>query len=244
MTRTPRDHPDAPGPGFEAAFALIDDIPGWLTRAQAARLHHEASLVPPGGTAVEIGSHFGRSAVVTALGLPAGARLVAIDPFGAAWRYGTSETEAGFRANLARAHVTDRVEVRVQTSREALRSWDTPVDLVYVDGKHDAFSLIHDMGWSAHLRPGATILVHDSFSSLGVTLGILFRLLGSRRLRYTGRDGSLARFEVGRPRVGDRVRMLAQLPWFARNLFIKVLLRLRLTPLAARLGHHDPADPY
>ncbi len=35
-----------------------------------------------------------------------------------------------------------------------------------------------------------------------------------------------------------------ELPWFARNLVVKVLLRLRLRPVAALLGHHDTADPY
>ena len=42
----------------------------------------------------------------------------------------------------------------------------------------------------------------------------------------------------------DRARLLAQLPWFVRNLTIKVLLRSRLTPVARLLGHDDTADPY
>ena len=42
----------------------------------------------------------------------------------------------------------------------------------------------------------------------------------------------------------DRLRMLAELPWWLRNVGIKVLLRLRLYPLARLVGHHDRADPY
>jgi hypothetical protein len=38
--------------------------------------------------------------------------------------------------------------------------------------------------------------------------------------------------------------MLAELPWWLRNLVVKVLLRLRLRPLARVLGHADTADPY
>ena len=38
--------------------------------------------------------------------------------------------------------------------------------------------------------------------------------------------------------------MLAQLPWFLRNVVLKVLLRLRLRPAARLLGHHSPYDPY
>ncbi len=38
--------------------------------------------------------------------------------------------------------------------------------------------------------------------------------------------------------------MLAELPWWWRNVGIKVLLRLRLRPLARLAGHRDTADPY
>jgi hypothetical protein len=42
----------------------------------------------------------------------------------------------------------------------------------------------------------------------------------------------------------DRGRLLAQLPWFSRNVVMKVLLRLRLGRVAAVLGHNGPYDPY
>jgi hypothetical protein len=40
------------------------------------------------------------------------------------------------------------------------------------------------------------------------------------------------------------MRVLRQLPWFTRNVVIKVLLRLRLRPAVAALGHTGPYDPY
>jgi hypothetical protein len=49
---------------------------------------------------------------------------------------------------------------------------------------------------------------------------------------------------VGSPSPADRWRLLAELPWWLRNLVVKVLLRLRLRPLARLLGHRDAADPY
>ena len=59
------------------------------------------------------------------------------------------------------------------------------------------------------------------------------------------RAGSLALFRVGRPTLRDRLRILAELPWWVRNVAIKVLLRLRLRWLAARVfGHEGPYDPY
>ena len=59
-----------------------------------------------------------------------------------------------------------------------------------------------------------------------------------------GRAGSLATFERARPGLADRWRLLAQLPWWCRNVGIKVLLRLHLRALARGVGHHDTYDPY
>ena len=40
------------------------------------------------------------------------------------------------------------------------------------------------------------------------------------------------------------MRILAELPWWVRNVFLKVLLRLRLRPVARLFGHDSPYDPY
>jgi hypothetical protein len=167
-----------------------------------------------------------------------------VDPFPADWRYGAAGTEDRFRDNVARAGVADVVDLRVATSAVVRRAWRAPVDLVYIDGKHDYWTVRDDLRWAGLVPEGGTVLVHDAFSSLGVTLALLRDVLASRRLRYAGRTGSLARLEVATPRTRDRARMLAELPWWARNLVVKVLLRLRLRPLARVLGHDDTADPY
>ncbi|MBB6626287.1 class I SAM-dependent methyltransferase [Nocardioides sp. KIGAM211] len=215
-----------------------------MTRDQAAVLHAAAGAVPAGGAVVEIGSHHGRSAVVLAAGLREGARLVAVDPFPDDWRYGAAGTEQRCRANLARAGVADRVDLRVATSADVRARWDGRLDLVYVDGKHDHWTARADLGWADHVTPGGWVLVHDAFSSLGVTTALLRVLATSRTLRYVGRTGSLARLQVAPPSTADRLRLLGELPWWARNLVVKVLLRLRLRPLARALGHGDAADPY
>ena len=227
--------------GFADAFSLVRDIPGWLTEDQARALYDAAAALPPGGRVVEIGSHHGRSTIVLAA---SGAHVVAVDPFPPGWRYGGSDTEEVCRANLTRAGVRDRVELRVTTSREARASWVGPVDLVYIDGKHDHWSARDDLRWSAYLRPGGSLFVHDAFSSLGVTTALLRELLGPSRLRYVGRTGSLALLVPGSPGVADRLRVLAEVPWWWRNLGIKVLLRLRLRRLARLAGHEGTADPF
>lgn len=232
--------PDDAALDFEEAWRAAATIDGWLTAAQARTLYDAARAVAP-ARVIELGSHLGRSTVVLAA---AGATVTAVDPFPDDWRYGRPDTSSRMRANLATVGVGSRVDLRVATSRQVRERWSAPVRMVYVDAKHDMWSCLDDMRWSAHLRPGDAMFVHDAFSSLGVTLAVLRDQLTTTRHTYVGRTGSLARFEVRRPRVTERARVLRELPWFARNLVVKVLLRLHARPVARLLGHHDTADPY
>ena len=232
--------PTDPVLDFDAAWRIADTVDGWLTEAQARTLYDAARAVAP-GRVVELGSHLGRSTIVLAA---TGAAVTAIDPFAGDWRYGRPDTEQRLRAHLAAAGVGHAVDVRVATSRAVRQDWVEPVRMVYVDAKHDMWSCLDDLRWSRFLGAGDVVLVHDAFSSLGVTLAVLRDSATTSRHRYLGRTGSLARFEIGRPSLGDRLRVLGEMPWFARNLVVKVLLRLRLHPLARLLGHRDTADPY
>ena len=229
---------------FAAVLARAEAVPGWLTPDQARCLYDAAAALASGDRAVEIGSHLGRSAVVLASALPAGSVLTCVDPFPADWRYGRADTENAFRATVHDAGLADRVDLRVAHSREVRAGWGGPVHLVYVDGKHDYWSVRDDLRWADHLVEGGTLLVHDAYSSLGVTTGLLAELATSDRLRYVRRVRSLAVLQRRRPSVGDRLRLLVGLPWFARNLVVKVLLRARARRVAALLGHRDVHDPY
>jgi methyltransferase family protein len=230
---------------FAQAWGLADQVPGWLTEAQARALWDAILRLREGSTIVEIGSHQGRS--TTVLGIAArrvGARVVAVDPFVEGRLFGGSPTRERFEENLARAGVTDIVELVPEYSTRLRPDWDRPIDLLYIDGKHDYWTFTDDLKWSAHLPPGAEVLVHDSYSSIGVTSGILAKVLFGPRYTYVDRVGSLARFRLTVPAAADRGRVLAELPWFLRNIFFKVLLRLRLRPVARALGHDSPYDPY
>jgi len=243
----PAEQPAPVEPDFASVFRQVHQIGGWLTEAQAATLWREAQAVPPGGLIVEIGSHQGRSTVVLAAAAPQ-ARLVAIDPFVGGAMFGGLATRDTFLANLARTGMVERVELRQAKSTELRPSWTEPIGFLYIDGKHDYWTLSDDLRWSEFLPAGGRLCIHDAYSSIGVTLGLLRHVLGSRRLRYLDRTGSLARFEVVSASApvtrADRLRILAELPWWLRNVGIKVLLRLRLYPLARLVGHADRADPY
>ena len=243
---------------FDAAFVPARDVEGWLTEAQARRLWDCALRVPRDGLLVEIGSFRGRSAIVMARALAEGARLVAIDPHAGGdrgpqeiepeARRGNEDNEL-FNANLRAAGVAERVEhVRLMSS-DAHDAVDGEIDVLYVDGAHRFAPARDDLvRWGGRVREGGTMLVHDSFSAIGVTLAALSSLTFGGRWRYVGRTGSLAEYRRERLGVGARAssaaRELAQLPWFVRNLLLKVAIVAKLKPVQRLLGSRDGAWPY
>jgi hypothetical protein len=245
-------------PSFRDAVSAVADIEGWMSEGQARRLWDRASVLTSGGRIVEIGSFRGRSTTVLALAAPSDVEIVAIDPHAGNDR-GPQEfegfvEEAGadhdmFHANLERAGVSDRVRHVRQFSQDALGAVDGEVDVLYIDGAHRYGPARTDiLVWGSRVRHGGTMLIHDSFSSVGVTLAILRALVFGFRFRYIGRVGSLTEYRrelVARgERVRNAVRQLAELPWFARNVVIKVLLLARLGPLTRLLGHPTSDWPY
>jgi hypothetical protein len=191
----------------------------------------------------------------------AGVEVVAIDPHAGNDRgpqeiHGSvDEGEAdnvAFRENLARAGVAEQVRHVRLPSQDALSAVSGPVDLLYVDGAHRLRPAMDDIArWGARVRAGGTMLVHDSFSSIGVTLALLRLLALGGDFVYAGRERSLAEYRrVGTPlrpaeRARNALRQLAELPWFARNVAIKVALVARAPrPLLRLLGHDSPDWPY
>jgi glycosyltransferase involved in cell wall biosynthesis len=244
----------------DLALERARGVEGWLSDDQAARLFNRAREVLPGGRIVEIGSYRGRSTIVLATGAADGVEVIAIDPHAGNDR-GPQEIEGysaeaeqdntAFHANLERATVAGRVLHVRRPSQEALGEVSGKVDVLYVDGAHRFDPASRDIaGWGDRVRPGGTMLIHDSFSSIGVTLAILRLLLFGRDFRYAGRTRSLAEYHrAERPlSIGERarnaVRQLAELPWFARNVAVKLALVARLRPLARALGHSGGDWPY
>lgn len=227
-----------------------------MSRDQAAALYSAAAACSPGGRIVEIGSFRGRSTIVLASAAPTGATVIAIDPHAGNDR-GPQEIDgyqdeaatdhAVFVANLARAGVTDRVTHLRMFSDRALTEIPGSVDVVYIDGAHRFAPARADIrDWGARVNDGGTMLIHDSFSSLGVTLAIVRELFVGRRFRYIGRARSMTiyRADLGRGRARNALRQVVQLPWFAKNLGLKVLLTIGGAKLLRRFGRSVPEWPY
>lgn len=248
----------APASTFEEVQAVVADVEGWMTPAQARRLWSCAHTVPSGGTIVEIGSFRGRSMIVLASAAGPEVELVAIDPHAGNDRgpqeiSGFSQEAATdhevFLANLEAAGVRERVRHVRKFSDDALADVPGPVDLLYIDGAHRMTPALSDIRrWGAKVKPGGDLLIHDSFSSVGVTGALAASLFTGADFRYLGRSESMTHYRRERLSRSDRarnaLRQAAQLPWFARNVLIKALIVARLGRVTRLLGHDPETWPY
>jgi predicted O-methyltransferase YrrM len=243
---------------FDDALEAVRSVEGWMTDDQARKLWDRASALRPPGRVVEIGSYRGRSAIVLGRAAPDGVEVVAIDPHAGNDRgpqqiigpaeEGQKDHEA-FLTNLEQAGVAGRVRHVRKPSEAATAEVDGDIDLLYIDGAHRYGPALDDVRrWGDRVRTGGTLLIHDSFSSIGVTLALLTALFAGKRFRYVGRAQSMAEYrrEDLSPgaRLGNALRQAVELPWFLRNVVIKVLIVARLTPLTRVLGHRGGHWPY
>ena len=248
----------SPASTFEEVEVVVADVEGWMTPAQARRLWSCARTVPAQGTIVEIGSFRGRSMIVLASAADASVELVAIDPHAGNDRgpqeISGFEAEAAtdnevFLANLQRAGVRHRVRHVRKFSDDAIGDVPGQIDLLYIDGAHRMKPALSDIRrWGAKVKPGGDLLIHDSFSSVGVTAALAASLFTGSDFRYLGRSESMTHYRrerLGRKaRARNAARQAAQLPWFARNVLIKVLIVARLGRLTRYLGHDPETWPY
>ncbi len=161
-----------------------------------------------------------------------------------------SADHAVFLANLERAGVADRVRHLRMFSDEALGHVEGQVDVLYIDGAHRYGPALADIrSWGDRVADGGTMLIHDSFSSIGVTGAIFRALVPGSKFRYVGRSRSMTiyRADLGgglAARLGNAARQTAQLPWFVKNVALKVMLSVGYGRLLARLGRPVPEWPY
>jgi predicted O-methyltransferase YrrM len=219
-----------------------------------------AAGCPNDGEIVEIGSFRGLSTIVLATHAPEGAAIVAIDPHagndrGPGELHGFTVEAASdrdvFERNLVAAGVRHRVRHVGARSADAHDAVHGEIDVLYVDGAHRYAAARADLrDWGQRVTSGGTMLVHDAFSSVGVTAAIMRELVFGRRFRYVGRTRSLVEYRVDLAAVGaaararNAVAQLAQLGWFGRNLAIKLLLTMGVGKVLRRVGRPVPEWPY
>ncbi len=244
---------------FDDILGSIADVDGWMSPDQAKALFDASSACRAGEQIVEIGSFRGRSTIVLASAAVVGVGIVAIDPHAGNDR-GPQEIDgfvdeaaddhAVFTANLSAAGVADRVEHIRAMSNKAHPLVHGEIAVLYIDGAHRYSPALHDIiEWGARVRAGGTLLIHDSFSSVGVTGAIVRHLMFGKRFRYVGRARSLTIYHADldasvRSRALNALRQIAQLPWFVKNLLVKVMITLKLGRLWRTVGRPEPEWPY
>lgn len=246
-------------PSLEQVMTTVAEVQGWMTPGQASTLYDSAVHCPDGSQIVEIGSFQGRSTIVLASAADASIQVIAIDPHAGNDR-GPQEIDgfsaeadddhAIFNKNLADAGVTDQVQHLRMFSDDAHGEVTGDVGVLYVDGAHRYAPARADISsWGARVADGGTLLIHDSFSSIGVTLAILRELVCGSKFRYVGRSRSMTIYRADLSggaieRMKNTSRQLAQLPWFVKNVGQKVLLTAGLGKIMTKLGRTAPEWPY
>ena len=183
------------------------------------------------------------------------ARPVSLDDRGPGELDGYAEAAAAdriaFEHNLASAGVRHRVRHVRADSAQAHGDVHGEIDVLFIDGAHrygPARADIRD--WGGRVSSGGALLIHDAYSSVGVTAAILRELVFGRRFRYVGRSRSLAQYRADLAgaslpaRARNAVAQLSQLGWFARNVALKVLLTLGGGKALRRFGRTVPEWPY
>ena len=123
------------------------------------------------------------------------------------------------------------------------------MDLLYIDGAHGYAPARADIvRWGGRVRAGGTMLIHDAYSAVGVTLALLTTTVAGTEFRYVGRSTSMTEYRRepvrGIERVRNGLRQVKELGWFARNLAVKLALVGKARWLARLLGHRGDEFPY
>ncbi len=148
------------GPDTDLDAALADSrdagLPSIAVSAPQGRLLHLLARAIGARRILEVGTLGGYSTIWLARALPADGRLITLE---------LEEHHARVaRANLERAGVSDRVEIRVGPARETLPGLAgelaAPFDLVFIDADKENIPTYFD--WSVKLsRPGALIMTDN-----------------------------------------------------------------------------------
>ncbi len=145
-------------------------VRGWLSRDSAWLLYKLARWGPGQGVIVEVGSAWGRSAIVLATASKRAGReqVVSVDPHTGGITFlqrqqGPVNTYPEFVKNIQRCHVSDWIQPIVLPSSEAATQWDgRPIRLLYIDGWHTYDAVKADIeGWFPYLISGGIVMFDD-----------------------------------------------------------------------------------
>lgn len=201
--------------------AEVQALDGWLNPREGRLLFRLAKKCAGRGAIVEIGSWKGKSTIWLSEGSLAGSRtrIHAIDPhtgspqhlemFGEVWTF------EEFKRNIAKAGVSDIVVPHVDFSCSVARTFDEPVELIFIDGLHEYEGVKEDFeAWFPKVIDGGTMAFHDTTCWPGVLKVVsdcLFKSRRFRRIRFAGSivHGEKVASNTALERLGNRIMLCA-----------------------------------
>ncbi|MBC8097271.1 MAG: class I SAM-dependent methyltransferase [Akkermansiaceae bacterium] len=173
-----------------------DKVDGWLHPREGRLLYRLAHQCKGRGTIVEIGSWKGKSTIWISYGSKAGSnvKVHAIDPHTGSPEHsemfgGKVWTFDEFQRNIANASVTDMVVPHVDFSTSVAKTFDEPVEFIFIDGLHEYEGVRDDFeAWYPKVVKGGFMAFHDSTCWPGVLKLVSERVFKSqtfRKVRFT-----------------------------------------------------------
>jgi predicted O-methyltransferase YrrM len=149
---------------LEAAVAASHSagLPAIQVSPVQGRLLHVLALLARARRILEIGTLGGYSTIWLARALPDDGRLVSLE-------YSPRHADVA-RANLARAGLADRVDVRVGRALDTLAALEAlgegPFDMVFIDADKDSY--FEYLQWALRLTRAGSLIVADNVVRRGV----------------------------------------------------------------------------
>ncbi len=169
---------------FLRAAGRFSGVQGYLHEIEGYALYSLAARGPGAGAIVEIGSFMGRSTCWLASGSQSATRekVVAVDHFSGSPEHQPGASHAvkeiasegttyrRFQENLRGAGLAEWVEARRAGSLEAVKTWEGPIRLLFIDGDHSYEASRADFdAWTPFLVEGGLVALHDVGAWEGVT---------------------------------------------------------------------------
>ncbi len=141
------------------ALAVLAGREGPRTQVTPAELALLLRFAERAATIVELGCYEGNTAV--ALASRCRGRVTTVDTFPRG-RLGLRYGEIITRVHVRRTR-TRNVHILRATTTEAARSWESPIDLLFIDADHSYHAIVADYAaWLPKVRVGGHLALHDS----------------------------------------------------------------------------------
>ena len=154
----------------------MDKIQGWTSYREGFFLYEMAKKSAGKGVIVEIGSWKGKSTVCLGLGALAGKKteIYAVDPHTGSPDHLAQHpgekiwTFKEFKENMKNAGLENAVSPVIKTSDEAVKNWEKPIELLYLDVNYHDYELSKKdfTEWSKFVTEGGTIAIHNTYPDI------------------------------------------------------------------------------